>query len=246
MNSLKDQVVCITGASRGLGRALAEAFGAEGCHLVLGARNQAALEDVARELPSSLAVQCDVREVEDIRALVDAALAAHERLDIMINNASVAHYGSLLSTNEADFDQMVATNLKGTFFGCQVALEAMLARHQGLIVNISSIAGRRYAPNESAYSATKWAVQGLTGALRLEAAAHNIRVTSVVAGGINTPVWKEKDFLPFPPEVEPERDFMDPKEVAAAIVNIARHSKHFVIPELVCVPLLARERDLGS
>ena len=246
MSAMQNQVVCITGASRGLGASLARTFGDAGAHLVLGARNQEGLSKVTQSLPSAIGVQCDVGLVADVEGLVEAAMAEHGRLDVMINNAGMAVYGPLLHTREADFDQMVATNIKGTYFGSQAALRAMMTHHRGLIINISSIAGRLHLPNESAYSPTKWAVQGITGVLRLEAAKHNVRVTSVVAGGINTPFWREQDFYPFPPEVVPERDFMDPDEVARTILSIATTSDAFVVPEIVCLPLLPTDRNAGS
>jgi NAD(P)-dependent dehydrogenase (short-subunit alcohol dehydrogenase family) len=240
MGLMDGQVVCITGASRGLGASFARAFAAEGAHLVLGARNQAALDDVAAELPSALAAQCDVSRVQDVRDLVGIAIGEFGRLDVMINNAGVASFGPVLSVLEHEFDEMVATNLKGTFFGSQIALAAMRSAHRGLIVNVSSIAGRPHRPNEAAYSATKWAVRGLTGALRIEAEQYNVRVTTLRCGGMATPMWKEMEFLPFPPEVDPDRDFLQPDEVAKMIVGLACRSPRFVVPEVVCAPMLPR------
>ena len=237
MGELSGKVVVVTGASRGLGKAIAEAFAAEGAHLVLGSRDQEALDILERQHAGVLVSQCDVSERSDLVALAEAAIGEWGRIDIWVNNAGVAVYGPFLDTTESDFDAMVGTNLRGTYFGSQVALGAMRAHHAGLIVNIGSIAGVLHLPNESAYSATKWAVRGFTGVLRREAAQFNVRVTCVLAGGMDTPFWKEQEFTPFPPEVVPERDFMRPEDVARMIVDVARYPDSYVVPEIVCLPL---------
>ena len=239
MNTFENRVVCITGASRGLGAALARAFHRAGASLVLGARDAARLTEVAQECGGAIALLCDVRRAEDVERLVNTALERFGRLDVMINNAGVAVYSPFLETREVDLDEMLATNVKGTYLGCQAALRVMKERREGLIVNISSISGARHLVNESAYGASKWAVQGLTGVLQQEAAKHGVRVTSVVAGGIDTPFWESRAFTPFPrTEIDPARDFMSADEVAELIVDIARRSERFVVPEVVCLPML--------
>lgn len=239
MPDLTDAVVVITGASRGLGAALARAFAREEARLVLGARTQPQLEAVAAET-GAIAVPCDVTRVAELERLVRTATDAHGRLDVMINNAGVSVYGPFLETKETDLDAMLATNVKGVYFGSQAAFRVMKEQGAGLIVNVSSIAGARHLPNESAYCATKWAVQGLTGVLHHEAAAHGVRVTSLVAGGIATPFWRDRAYVPFDPaRVDPERDFMTADEVAQVVVDVASRSDRFVMPEVMCLPLMA-------
>lgn len=177
---LNDRVVCVTGAGRGLGRAIAKAFAAEGASLVLGARSTGEIDELASELPDAIAVQTDVRLVADVDRLVDAAVAEFGRLDVMVNNAGVAVYGPLENMGADEVHLMVDTNLKGTIFGSQAALRVMAPQRGGLIVNISSIAGRLHLPNEAVYGATKWAVNGFSGVLRLEAQKHGIDRKSVV------------------------------------------------------------------
>jgi 3-oxoacyl-[acyl-carrier protein] reductase len=240
MSELSEKVVAITGASRGLGAALARAFDREGAKLMLCARTAPALEQVARSCRHATAVHCDVTQVEEMRAFVRAAVERHGRLDVMINNAGVATYGPFLETNERDFDEMLATNVKGAYFGSQAALAVMKEQRRGLIVNISSIAGVRHLLNESAYCASKWAVQGFTGVLQLEAAPWNVRVTSIVAGGINTPFWDGRAYTPFSRgQIDPKRDFMSADEIAQIVVDVALKSERMVVPEVVCLPLLS-------
>lgn len=242
---LRDSVVCITGASKGLGAALAQAFASQGATLVLASRTLPELESLAADLTRrhgvvALPVQTDVRIKSEVDALIDAAVGEFGHLDVMVNNAGLAIYGAFHTVTEDQLDRMIDTNLKGSFFGSQAAYRVMKARRKGLIVNISSIAGKLSLANESAYNASKWAVNGFTGALRLEAEPHGIRVSCVCPGGMNTPFWKAMDFYPFPPQIDPERDFMDPAEVAAAVVQLALGSDAFVVPELVMTPLISQ------
>ena len=239
--ALAGKVVCVTGAGRGLGRSISKAFDAEGAHLVLAARTASEIEALAAELNSAIAVPTDVRSVVEVNALVDAAVGEFGKLDVMVNNAGLAIYGPFESTTEDDFDLMWQTNVKGTYFGSQAALKVMRTQRSGLIVNISSIAGKLHLPGESAYNATKWAVNGLTGTLRLEAQKSNVKVTCICPGGINTPFWKQMDNYPFPADlIDPERDFMDPEEVARTVVEVARGSSAYVLPEVVMLPMLTQ------
>jgi len=239
VSGLEDRAVVITGASRGLGAALARAFHRAGAKLALGARDAARLQEVAQECGGATALLCDVRRAEDVERLVRTAVERLGRLDVMVNNAGVAVYAPFLQTREADLDEMLATNVKGTYLGCQAAFRVMKERRSGLIVNISSISGARHLVNESAYGASKWAVQGFTGVLQQEAAQHGVRVTSVVAGGIDTPFWESRAYVPFPRSaIDPARDFMSADEVAELVVDIARKGERFVVPEVVCLPML--------
>jgi NADP-dependent 3-hydroxy acid dehydrogenase YdfG len=241
---LAGKVVCITGAGRGLGRAMAKAFAAEGAQLVLGARTTPEIDALAEELAAEgcavLAVQTDVRLRGDVERLVEAATAEFGRLDIMVNNAGVAIYGPA-DTYDADaVDVVLDTNVKGVIHGSIAALRVMKGQRSGLIVNIGSIAGKWHLPGESVYCASKWAVTGYTGTLRLEAAAFDVKVSCVLPGGIDTPFWKAQETLPFGDDLLPERDFMAPEEVAESVVELARKSARYVVPELVMVPLVPR------
>lgn len=235
---MKGRTVCITGAGRGLGKALAEAFSAQGANLVLGARTTPEIDELASQLGDALAVQTDVRSALDCQRLVEAAIAEFGRLDVMVNNAGVAIYGPLEAMTENDVDLMVDTNLKGVIHGSVAAYKVMMQQRSGLIVNVSSIAGKLHLPNEAVYCATKWAVAGFTGTLRLEAAAHDVKVTCIHPGGIDTPFWRAMDYYPFPDTVDPTRDFMKPEEVARSIVEVALKSDRYVVPEITMLPLI--------
>jgi 3-oxoacyl-[acyl-carrier protein] reductase len=232
------RVVAITGAGRGLGKALAEAFSAEGASLVLGARTSAEIDELASRLGNAVAVQTDVRLPLDCERLVEAAVAEFGRLDVMVNNAGLAVYGPVEGTSADAVNAMIDTNVKGVIYGSQAAFRVMKAQGSGLIVNISSIAGKLHLPNEAVYNASKWAVNGFTGTLRLEAAPHNVRVSCVCPGGIDTPFWRAMDYYPFPAGIDPTADFMRPEEVTETVVELARKSERYVVPEVVMVPLI--------
>ena len=237
---LSGKVVCITGAGRGLGAALARRFHADGAQLVLGARTTPEIDALAEELGRALAVQTDVRVASDVHRLVDAAVTEFGRLDVMVNNACVAVYGPADVYTPDDIDLVLDTNVKGVIHGSMAALRVMKAQRAGLIVNVGSIAGKWHLPQESLYCASKWAVTGYTGTLRLEAAAWDVKVSCVMPGGIDTPFWRSMDTWPFGEELDPARDFMDPDEVAATIVDLARGSARYVVPEVVMVPMVPR------
>lgn len=235
---LSGKIVVVTGAGRGLGRAIAEAVAAEGASLVLGARTSIEIDELAARLPNTIAVQTDVRLPRDVERLVEAAIAEFGRIDVMVNNAGLAIYGPVEDTSPDAVDAMIDTNVKGVIFGSQAAFRAMKAQRSGLIINISSIAGKLHLPNEAVYNASKWAVNGFTGTLRLEAAKFNVKVSCVCPGGIDTPFWKAMDFYPFPEGIDPGRDFMSAEEVAQTVLEIALKSDRYVVPEVVMVPLI--------
>jgi len=237
--SIQDQLVCITGASRGLGAALARAFDARGVRLVLAARTAKGLEEVASGCRDARTQVCDVRDPAQVDALVAFAIQGGQRLDVMVNNAGLAVYGPVLAIAPDQVDAMLDTNVKGVIYGSQAALRAMKPHERGLIVNVSSIAGKLHLPNEAVYNASKWAVNGFTGTLRLEAERFGVKVCCACPGGIDTPFWHGMSHYPFPTDrIVPKRDFMAPEEVAESIVQVALASERYVVPEIVMLPMI--------
>ncbi|MCP4809540.1 MAG: SDR family oxidoreductase [Proteobacteria bacterium] len=238
MSRMTDKVVCITGAGRGLGAALARAFDAEGARLSLAARTAPEIDDLAGEMRDAISVQTDVRSPREIAALVEATVGEFGRLDVMINNAGLAIYGPVGSYTADEIDLIIDTNVKGVIYGSQAAFEVMKSQRAGFIVNIGSVAGKMHLPNESVYAASKWAVSGYTGTLWLEARKHGVRVCNVCPGGIATPFWSAQEFLPFPDKFDPQRDFMKPEEVAQSVVDLVATTKGYCVSEVVMQPVL--------
>jgi short-subunit dehydrogenase len=188
---LKDSVVVVTGASSGIGKATALAFARKGARLALGARRLDRLNAVAqmcetRGSPDVSVRRLDVGNRADARAFIAAALRDHERIDVLVNNAGVGWMGRLQEMPEDKIDELVATNLKGVIATTQAALPAMMARQQGVIINVSSVVGFRASPYSAVYSATKHAIVGLSHALRGELSGTGVKVCVVYPGVTKT------------------------------------------------------------
>jgi len=237
LTDFQDKVVCVTGASRGLGEAIARAFDKAGAKLVLASRSQGDLDRLAKTCNDAIAVQTDVRDPGDLERMIGAAVGEYGRVDIVVNNAGLAVYGPAESTSVEAVHQMIDTNLKGVIFGSQAAFRVMRTQRSGHIINISSIAGKLHLKNEAVYNASKWGVNGFSGTLALEARAYNVKVSTICPGGIATPFWKEQDFYPFPEHLDPERDFLDPDWVAQTVLDVARMPSNCLTSDMVVLPM---------
>jgi NAD(P)-dependent dehydrogenase (short-subunit alcohol dehydrogenase family) len=185
----------ITGASSGIGRDLATTFARMGAKVILVARRQAVLDELARDLAEAggdvLVLAADVTRRADVRDAVDRALAHFGRIDVLVNSAGVAIPDRVETMPPEDLERMMSVNLMGTLHTMQAVLPSMRAAGAGSIVNIASLAGRRGMPPLGAYCATKFAVVGLTEALRVELYGSGIRLSLVMPGVIDTPMVRE-------------------------------------------------------
>jgi NAD(P)-dependent dehydrogenase (short-subunit alcohol dehydrogenase family) len=189
--NLIGQVVLVTGAARGLGRAIALAFANAGADVALGLRDINTAHDLAREIEALgrkvLRLQMDVTNLAQISRAIRDAAAHFGKLDILVNNAGGGISGLALDVTEQDFDQTVAINLKATFFASQEAAKIMIRQKSGRIINMSSQAGFAALPTESVYCACKAAISHLTKCLAVEWGPHNITVNAVAPTFITTP-----------------------------------------------------------
>ncbi len=186
--NIDGKVIVITGASSGLGEATARHLAGEGAKLVLGARRLDRLQALAKELNLSpeAAVQTDVADREQVKRLVDAAVAAHGRVDVIINNAGVMPHSPLERGKVDDWDRMIDVNLKGVLYGIAAALPYMKVQKSGHIINVSSVAGHKVRPGSAVYAATKAAVRMLSEGLRQEVKPYNIRTTIISPGAVQS------------------------------------------------------------
>jgi NAD(P)-dependent dehydrogenase (short-subunit alcohol dehydrogenase family) len=214
--SLHNQTALITGATRGIGLAIAHALAAQVCNLVLTGRDEKALRHISRELKSEkikiLAQPCDVRDPQSVDDLFRTIRGQCKRLDVLINNAGIAH--SNLTVDKLPlpiWQDVIDTNLTGTFLLTQAALAIM--KRGGTIVNNLSIASNRVFAGSAAYTASKHGALGLTNTLREELRPKGIRVIALLPGATNTEIWNT-----FWPQA-PRKKMMSPATIAAAVVN---------------------------
>jgi NADP-dependent 3-hydroxy acid dehydrogenase YdfG len=181
MNSLEGKAALVTGASRGIGAAVARALAENGVKLGLASRKG---DDLA--LDDAVGIACDVRRAGDVEAAVDRTLEAFGRLDILVANAGVGAYGPFLDLSPEFLEEMIDVNVKGTLYAVRAALPHLLESGESDIVTLASEAGRRGLPFEAVYCASKFAQVGFTRALDHELRERGVRCTNVCPGGVAT------------------------------------------------------------
>jgi len=191
LNDLRGQTALVTGAARGLGRAIALALAHAGANVALGLRDVAADGGLAAEIEAygvrAMPLAMDMTDMAAVRAGVERTVAEFGRLDILVNNAGIALGGPAEDVTEENFDRTVEMNLKGTFFAAQAAGRVMIGQGYGRIINLSSQAGFVALPTESVYCMTKAAIAHLTKCLAVEWGKHGINVNAVAPTFIHTP-----------------------------------------------------------
>ncbi|MTH18129.1 3-ketoacyl-ACP reductase [Flavobacterium sp. LC2016-01] len=190
MTDLKNKTALITGAGKGIGKAIALALAKEGVNVILVARTQADVDQLADQTNNlgvkSLALAADVSDMNSINAAVEKAFAEFKNIDILINNAGIASFGKFLELEPSNWEKIIQVNLMGTYYTTRAVIPNMIERQTGDIINISSTAGLNGNPLTSAYSASKFAVLGLTDSLMQEMRKHNIRVTALTPSTVAT------------------------------------------------------------
>ncbi|MEZ6132155.1 MAG: SDR family oxidoreductase [Planctomycetaceae bacterium] len=188
--NIKGKVVVITGASSGLGEATARLLSAEGATVVLAARRAERIEALAAELAGkggkALAVTTDVTNRQQVQDLVDKAVEAFGRIDVMLNNAGLMPLAPLEDLKTDEWDQMIDVNFKGVLNGIAAALPHMKEQKSGHFINVSSVYGHKLGPAATVYCATKFAVRALSEGLRQEVKPYNIRTTVISPGAVAT------------------------------------------------------------
>jgi len=232
--TLAGSVAIVTGASRGIGRAVAAAFAREGVAVVLAARSGPDLDAAAQAIGAGgarvLAVPTDVTDETAVKALVSRALAAHGRVDVLVTAAGTAAFGPLTDLETADWDRMLAVNLRGAMLCCRAVLPPMMAQRRGTIVNIGSVVTSRVLTGSAAYTASKYALLGFTRVLAEEMRPHGVRAGVLSAGATDTPLW---DVIPSPPDRE---RMLRPEQVAEAALAMARLSPNATLEEVTLLP----------
>jgi NAD(P)-dependent dehydrogenase (short-subunit alcohol dehydrogenase family) len=231
---LAGQVVLVSGASRGIGRAVALAFAREGARVALLARGRRELEEVAGAIEtdggSSLVVPGDAAEEGTAPQAVDATLARFGRLDCLVTAQGAGAFGPLESSRVIDWESMLRANLTATYLLFRAALPPMLAAGQGTLVAVVSLAAVRAIPGCAAYTASKAGVLGLVRSLAAEVRGRGVRVAALCPGAVDTPFW---DGIPSPPD---RARMLRPEAVAEAALMVAAQPPGAFVEEIVLAP----------
>ena len=231
---LAGQVALVSGASRGIGRAVALAFAREGARVGLLARGRAGLERVAEAIQAAggatAVVPGDAADEGTASRAVEAVLARFGRLDCVVTAQGTGSFGPLEASRLADWDAMLRGNLTATYLLCRAALPPMLAAGRGTIVTVVSLAAVRAIPGSAAYTASKAGVLGMARALAAEVRGRGVRVAALCPGAVDTPFW---DSIPSPPD---RSRMLRPEAVAEAALLIAAQPAGAFVEEIVLAP----------
>ena len=221
--NLTNQVCVVTGGAKGIGLATAQALLARGARVALLDLDTTVLNDT-----HALSIRCDVTRSADLQSAVERITQTFGPIAVWVNNAGLARHRWIKDYTEDEIDLMLDVNLKGTILGSQAALRAMLPQKHGHIINVISTASLRGIPSESVYCAAKWGVRGFTQGLAEEAAAHRIRVTALLPGGVDTAFWDDASSREAPKQL-----FLKPQHIADGIVSCIEMDDFCVPRELV-------------
>jgi 3-oxoacyl-[acyl-carrier protein] reductase len=231
-HSLRDKVVLITGGGRGIGRAIALRFAAEGAKVAVAARTLAEVQSVAEEITRfsdtpALAIQADVTVQKDVYKMVAHTESDLGPLDVLVNNAGAAIFKPLMDTTVEEWDRLMNINLKATFLCSKAALKGMIERRRGRIINVASAAGLKGYPEQAAYCASKHGAVGFSKVLALEMQKYGIRVNVICPGGVDTQLVREgRD------DVDLSK-YMRPEEIAEVAVFLAKQEGIATVDEIV-------------
>lgn len=236
--SLKNQTVVVTGGGSGIGAGIAQALAVEGCRVLIGGRRLEALQQVARAIDPEHPIKTHVLDVADdasIQTFFNWADVELGPIDILVNSAGINIADrTMAAMKPEDWDQVMRVNATGAYRCMHRVLPSMRQRRQGLVVNISSIAGKRaIALGGVAYCASKFAMTALGTATANEVKEDGVRITNVYPGEVNTPIL---DRRPVPVSDEHRQSILQPEDVAAVVVTICRLPPRAHVPEVVVKP----------
>jgi NAD(P)-dependent dehydrogenase (short-subunit alcohol dehydrogenase family) len=233
--SLAGRSVLVTGGGRGLGEAICRSLASAGALVVAADLRRDLAEEVAdsiqRQNGQASAIPLDVTNDRSAAGAIEETLSRHGSLDILVNNAGIDVTAAFDELSMADFDRILAVNLRGPVLLSRLALPLMRRQGRGQIVNVASTAAKRAWPNASAYHASKWGLLGFSHALHAEARRYGVKVTAVIAGGMRTPFLLDRF-----PDLDPAV-LQEPARVADAIRYVVSLPDETVIPELTVLPM---------
>jgi 3-oxoacyl-[acyl-carrier protein] reductase len=227
---LDGKVAVVTGAGRGIGKVIARTVAAAGAQVVATARTGEEIDSLADEITcaggKALAVRADVTDEASVEKLFGVIDDKCGHIDILINNAGMGVFSHIVDCRSEDFDRVLAVNAGGTFLCSRAAFKRMIPQKSGYIINISSVLGIRAYVNQGAYTAAKHGVMGLTKTLALEGQPHNIRVSAILPGGVNTEMIRKS---------RPDLDasvLLEPDDIADAVMYLLSLSEKASVDQI--------------
>lgn len=238
----QDKVAVVTGASRGIGRAIAERLASEGAKVVINHRASAeqaeeVVSTIREQGGDAIAIQADVSDFQQAFDLMQSAVKEYGRIDILVNNAGTTRDTLLMMMKEADWDLVVDTNLKSVFNCCKAVARGMVRQRSGRIVNITSVAGLAGNAGQTNYAASKAGVVGFTKSLAKELGSRSITVNAVAPGFVPTALTNDlpDDLKQAVIEMTPLGRFGQPEEIAAAVAYFASDEAGFITGQVLSV-----------
>ena len=231
MVSIENQVAVVTGAGRGIGRAVAVELGKLGARVVLAARSRTELEETARAIGAGASViPANVRNKDELQSLFEQVTTAIGPVDILVNAAGLGIFGPVTDFKDDDFATVIETNLRGIFLTCRFVLASMIERKRGHIINVASIAGKVGSANRAVYCASKFGVVGFTESLAEEVRQHGIRASVICPGSTDT------DFSSKESSGKARERMLRPEDVAHAVRMIVTQEPNSFISEIIMRP----------
>jgi 3-oxoacyl-[acyl-carrier protein] reductase len=226
--TLSGKIAIVTGAGRGIGKAIAERLAYEGATVVLAARTLSELEKLEASIgkEKAVAIPTDITKEDEVRRLFDEVRARYQRLDILVNNAGIGIFAPVRDFKISDLDALWNVNVRGAFLCTQQALPFMEKQRDGIIVNVSSLAGKNALKDGAAYAATKWALLGFGRSLMLEEREFNIRVVTISPGSVDT------SFSPNQKGRGGGEKVLSPHDVAETVLAAVRMPPHAMMSEI--------------
>jgi len=230
---LQNELAIVTGGSRGIGLSIAEKLADLGAEVVITARNQNELDKVAAQIRNKgtkcEGIRCDVSSLSDVEQLAKNLSGRRERLKIIVNNAGIGGFSAPLhQTNLETWEQIINTNLRGVYLMIRAFAPILIANKSGDIINISSLAGKNALPNGAAYAASKWGLNGLSYSAAEELRGHNVRVTVICPGSVNTDLS--------PHEGKNPSKMLQPADVAHVVAMVVTQAPQSFASEILLRP----------
>ena len=242
MSALQNKTALVTGGSRGIGKAIALVLADNGANVAFTYKSAAAAADevvkaIAAKGRKALAIQSDAKNFSEANSVVEKVIAQFQRLDILVNNAGITKDTLLMRMSEQDWDDVIDTNLKGAFNFSKAVCKQMMSQREGVIINISSIAGVIGNPGQTNYAAAKAGLIGMTKTLAKELSSRNIRVNAVAPGFVDTDMTEKLT----PQQKEaligmiPLKRTAKPEEIASVVLFLASQASSYVTGQVLCV-----------